>query len=421
MPHSLAARRARRHRLPLIAIMAMIGAAITPVAAAPQAPAPLASVSLQSALDRALLANPTITAARLQRAVDAAGVGVARERPNPDVTFEAAKDAPRKAFGGSVPIELGGKRQRRIDVAQAGVSAAEADLERVIAEVQNDVRRAYFQAVAADRAVTLAEETRQLAQRARDAAKARADAGDVAQADVAQTDLALGGADDELIGARGEAAATHAELNTLLGQPATTSLTLTDDLLSGPAPTAEAAIAQATHANTAIVAIDRRIEEQTARRDLAKALQSPDVTAGGGVTWDAQPDFSVGWRLNFGVTLPLFTTHRAGVQVEDAELARLRAERDALVATVGGGVVAALARVQAARDRMTHFQNTTLPNITAVERYAQDSYNAGQTPLAALLQALQQTRDSRKVGLQVSLDYQLALADLERAMGVTIK
>ena len=420
MPRHSSARRVRFHGL-AVAVTAAIGMTLAPVAAAPQTPAPLSSVSLQSALDRALLANPTITAARLKRAVDLAGVGVARERPNPDVTFEAAKDAPKKAFGGSLPIELGGKRQRRIDVAQAGVAAAEADLDRVIAEVQNDVRRAYFQAVAADRAAALADDTRQLAVRARDAAKARADAGDVAQADVAQTELALAAADDELIGARGEAAATHAELNTLLGQPAETALILTDDLLSGPAPTAEAAIAQATRANTAIVAIDRRIDEQTARRDLARALQTPDLTAGGGVTWDAQPDFAVGWRLNVGVTLPLFATHRAGVQVEDAELTRLRAERDALVATVSGGVVAALARVQAARDRMTHFQNTTLPQIAAVERYAQDSYAAGQTPLAALLQALQQTRDSRRAGLQVSLDYQLALADLERAMGVTIK
>jgi outer membrane protein TolC len=51
----------------------------------------------------------------------------------------------------------------------------------------------------------------------------------------------------------------------------------------------------------------------------------------------------------------------------------------------------------------------------------QDGYSAGQTPLVTLLAALQQTRESRRKGLQAALDYQLALADLERAVGTRIR
>jgi cobalt-zinc-cadmium efflux system outer membrane protein len=321
----------------------------------------------------------------------------------------------------SIPIELGGKRARRIDVAQATVLTGDAEVDQIIADVLNDVRRAYFEAVAAERFVTLAEDTRTLAGRARDAARARFTAGDGSQADVAQSELALAAVDDGLIAARGEAAATKVELNALLGQPVGTPLTFADDLTGGAVPTLEAALAEAGGANRELQVLDHRIAEQTARRNLASAQRKSDLTVGGGLTLNAQPDFDFGWKANVGITLPILQSHQAGVAVEEAELARLHAERDALVARMTGGVAAALARVSSARDRMTHFQSVTSPLTVDVDRYAQASYTGGQTPLLGLIVLLQQTRDIRKGGITASLEYQIALADLEKAMGTTIR
>ena len=52
---------------------------------------------------------------------------------------------------------------------------------------------------------------------------------------------------------------------------------------------------------------------------------------------------------------------------------------------------------------------------------AEESYRSGQTGLPAYLQTLQAARDIRRGALQAGLDYQLALADLERAMGIALK
>ena len=121
------------------------------------------------------------------------------------------------------------------------------------------------------------------------------------------------------------------------------------------------------------------------------------------------------------MALPLFTRHRAGVVVEDKELTRLQAERTALAASVAAEVVAAIARAFAAREQMRRFETESLPRVLVLERMAQDGYNSGQTGLVVLLQALQQARDIRQRGVQASLDFQSALADLERAMGVPHK
>ena len=66
---------------------------------------------------------------------------------------------------------------------------------------------------------------------------------------------------------------------------------------------------------------------------------------------------------------------------------------------------------------MTRYQATILPLALESERQAQAAYTGGQTGLPALVQALQTARDTRQRGLQAGLDYQHALADLERAIG----
>src|SRR4030095_1822769 len=97
-----------------------------------------------------------------------------------------------------------------------------------------------------------------------------------------------------------------------------------------------------------------------------------------------------------------------------------RAERDARAAEITGAVAAALARASAARQSLERYQNEILPNSLQVEQMADESYRAGQTGLPAYLQTLQAAREIRQRAVQAGLDYQIALADLERAMGTPL-
>lgn len=400
------------------ALACWLGMSGTLLAQTPAAVSPL-GLTLGDAITRALAVNPTIAAARLQRPIDMAGVAVARERLNPEIAYEASKETPRQAIGATVPLELGGKRQRRIDLATSTIAVNEADLARVIAEVRNEVRRAYFDAAAAALQVQIAIDVRALAQRARDAANARVTAGDVPQSDLTQSDLALASSENELVAARGEADATLAELNVLIGRPAETPADLSDTLTGGAMLTRDEALALAARSNTDLQLLDRRIAEQTARINLAKALTAPDVAVGSTFTYDAEPEFQYGWRLGVSATVPVFTKHRAGVLVEESGLARLQGERTAAVTRMQGTVVAAMMRATAAREQMTRYQSSILPLALESERQAQAAYSGGQTGLPALVQALQTARETRQRGLQAGLDYQRALADLERAIGAS--
>src|SRR4051794_17866494 len=117
--------------------LARIGACLAFLSAARSAAAqpPANALTLQGAMDRALLAGPAIVAARLSRAINVAGLALASERLNPEATVELEKETPKQSFGIAVPFELGGKRSKRIAVGQATIRAGEAELAATIAQV----------------------------------------------------------------------------------------------------------------------------------------------------------------------------------------------------------------------------------------------------------------------------------------------
>ncbi len=182
-------------------------------AAAGQGPSIL---SLNDAMARALEANRTILAARTARAIDLAGVQAAGQRPNPDVSFEYAKETPHWAFTGAMPLDLSGKRQRRLDVANATLAVTEAETARITTDVRAEVRRAYYMAVGATRRVANAQELEAIQSRARDAAQDRFQTGAAPRLEALQASLALAQAQNEVAVARGDLNAARADLNALL-------------------------------------------------------------------------------------------------------------------------------------------------------------------------------------------------------------
>ena len=398
----------------IVALLALASSSATA-----QSP-PGATLTLQAALDRALAANPTIAAARLRGPIDVAGLAVARERLNPEASIELQKETPKQSYGFSVPLELGGKRAKRIAVGEATVRAGEAEIAVVIAQVRNDVRRSYFGLLVAETRLSLMQEMRDISVRARDAAQQRFDAGGAPRLEVMQAELALASADNDAAAARGEADGARAELNALLAQPLDTAITLSSAFDSGTSLTREAALALAHDANTELRVIDRQIETQRARLALAGALRTPDLVPSAALTHGAAPEFDYGWRAGVAVAVPIFTTHAAGVQLEQGTLDQLSAQRQASLARIDAIVSSAAVLAQTRRQLYVRYRDEIVPLAQQVEQVAQDSYQLGQTGIVSLLQALQSSRDVRLRSLDAASQFQNSLADLERAIGAPL-
>jgi outer membrane protein, heavy metal efflux system len=278
------------------------------------------TLTLSDAMSRAAGANRTIIASRLSRPVDLAGVRAASQRPNPEVSVEAERETPHWAFGAGVPIEISGKRQRRIDLAQATLAVSEAETARVLADVRNEVRRAYYTAVAALRRGEIAQDLETIAGRARDAAQDRFQSGAAPRLEALQAQLAFAQAQNDTVSARADTAAARAELNALLAFDSAAAPALTDPFERSVVPATAEAAAAALAGNAELQVLTRQIDAERARVALARAMRRPDPTVSATLVYDSPPEFTFGWRLGAAVALPLFTTGQAEVAIADATL-----------------------------------------------------------------------------------------------------
>jgi cobalt-zinc-cadmium efflux system outer membrane protein len=400
-----------------LATPGLLVALLAPWPAFAQAPS-TAPLTLAAALERAMTANPAILAAQGRRAIGTAGVAVAGERLNPEGRVELDRDTPRQAYTLAVPLELGGKRSRRLAVAEATVRTTDAEIVQVVAETRNAVRRAYFDRAVAEARLALFADLQTITTRVRDAAQQRFDAGDAPRLEVLQAQLALAQAETQVTGARGTAIAARMQLNALLGMPVDAATSLAPPALEAPM-TYDAALARAKAASAELAVIDRRLDEQRARLALAKALRAPDITPEGSVTrgFGEGAEFQTGWKAAVAVTMPLFTSHKAGVVLEESTLSQLTAERAAAEARIASDVAAATAVADAQRQQFVRYRDQIIPQAIQVENLANDAYRLGQTGIAAYLLALQATRDVRLAALQAEAELQTALTDLEKAIG----
>ncbi len=354
------------------------------------------SLTLQAAMDRALTANPTIAAARLTSAINLAGRALAGERLNPEATVEFEKETPKQAYGFALPLELGGKRAKRIAVSEATIRAGEAELTATIAQVRNEVRRAYYEVLVADARLLVLREMRDLAQRVRDTAQARFDAGDAPRLEVLQASLVLAAAENETIAVQGTSVAARTRLNALIGQPLDTSQRLSTSLDAGGPVEVDAALNLARTGSAELALLDRQIEQQRARLALAHALRTPDLVPTATLTHDAEPEFTYGWRAGRRRDAPDLHDSLGGrrSRANHARPARWPSGRPRFSASTGE-VTAAAAAAEAHRQTYIRYRDLILPQAQQVEQLAQDSYQLGQTGIASLLQSLQASRDLR--------------------------
>lgn len=378
---------------------------------------PAGGLTFESALSRAAAASPRIVAARARLPVARAGRAIAAERPNPELRLEIERETPTRAYGVAVPLELGGKRPARMSVVEAAVRTGEAELEATLADLRADVRRAYFACAVDEARLALLGELRDLGSRGRAAAQARFEAGSAPRLELVQAELALAQVDNDVTAARAASRAARTTLNALLGNPLDDAAPLESALDTGPIPDPDEAVRQALAGNGELSVLQRRVEEQAARVALARAMRTPDVIAEATLTRDAAPEFDTGWRVALTATLPLFTTHAAGVRLEEVTLASARAELDAARTRVTAGVAATATLARAQYEQYTRYRDQILPQARDVERMAEDAYALGQSGITGFLQAVQVARETRLRALQAAADFQDTLADLDRAIG----
>jgi outer membrane protein TolC len=176
-------------------------------------------------------------------------------------------------------------------------------------------------------------------------------------------------------------------------------------------------------------AADALIERGERSIALARKNYWPDFMVGGGLVnvgrsesaaMPAPPDSGKNaWTISVGVSLPIWRDKlRAGVRQASEETTAQQQGRAKLVNDLELDVRDQVSRLQMLADQIQLFQDVLIPQASEGQRSTEAAYETGQVGVLDLL-------DSERVLLEVRLanerqraDYLVALAELERAIGV---
>ena len=310
----------------------------------------------------------------------------------------------------SVPLDLGGRRGKRITAAEAGIEHARAASAQVERETVAAAVAAYYAALHAQRRLLLAEERVRLATASEDIARARARAGDVAEFEVNLARGEVARANSAVVTARAGEAAARARLAVALGIPAGV-LAVAGELAD------RSSLDQTTgevRARPDVRTLAKEVDLARAEEAVAKAERWPSLDLRGSFEREQGTNAVIG---GLTVELPVLARGQG-----DAARARARARR----ATTALELQTALAQTEIDSARQTYeatvaaaaiLEREALPLSLENETSAAAAYRAGKLELAELLLIRREVLDTRREHLDRLLDAALAAVDLWSARG----
>lgn len=283
-----------------VALVAALLLLVPATAAADGAPAlPAKKLDLASYLADVVAGNWDLAAARTGIAVADAQIGIAKTFPDPvltgglqqvDVTGQPNPTGTMLAL--SLPVQIGGQRGSRIDVATTGKQAAEADANDAQRTLRATAKNAYVDALHARLVLDRKKRTQASVERIVAVNEVRLQAGDVAQTAFIQSRIEAAQFQAQVLAADGDVRARDLALVVLLGKNAPSPpppLELSGDLAASAQKSfmADALVADALAKRPDLIAAKRRVDQAKNAISLARSNRVPDVT------------FSAFWQHNF--------------------------------------------------------------------------------------------------------------------------
>lgn len=366
------------------------------------APAPAADLTLSAAVRRFLERNPEASAERETLEVARRNLRQAGRLPNPTLHFSQEGFSPERSEAGffrdqefilwaSQPLELGGKRGRRRNLAELEVALAQARFDDFVRRKTLSIAGLWIEAFYAQERFTLLDQLTKDFRQLLMVHRQRLEEGEVSR--VAQLQLEA----EELTFVTATAAAERRrhtlwnQLAALIGweDPETPQLTLPP---LGPADTTPHRLQeQAVNQRPDLEA--SRLRERIAEAEwrLARAQAVPDLNLGGGY----KRDFGVNsFYLGFQIELPVFDRKAGAIGGKRAEWRRqsqLAAWEEIRVRSQVGRALETYANLLRTLERFGADYPEKLAEIVAVTRL---SYQEGEAGIHELLAVLRSRRDA---------------------------
>ena len=390
---------------------------------------PTGTLTLRGALSQALVRNPELGAASWDvRAAEARALQ-ASLRPNPELEVEAEEIARESGSAGlagaeaslvlSQVVELGGKRAKRVRVAQLDGELAGWDYETKRLEVFSAVAEAFIEVLAAQERAALADDMARLAERGYQTVAAKVKAGKEAPVEEDKARVELAASRIELAQAKRALAARRRALAALWGSRSATFSQVNGQLDAlAPVPPAEQ-LTPLLAQNPDVARWAAELRQREAALALEEASRVPDVTLSGGVAYFNETDDGA-FIVGVGLPLPLVDRNQGGIAEARAKLAKAREEQRAAEVRAHTELGEACEELASSHEEASALKAEVLPAAQRAFDAAQEGYRQGKFGYLEVLDAQRTLFEARQKLIEALASYHSAVASVERLVGRTL-
>lgn len=372
---------------------------------------PAEPLTMAAAIRLALESNPTIAAARREIEATEAQVLQGSLRPNPgfSVATENASRVSRSASAQvELPIERGDKRAARVDAAQRGRDVAVSDLSGRQLKVRAAVMAAFFDVLAAQELLALAQDSAALARRATDIAAKRVAAGKVSPVEETKARVAEASVRVSLTQAQSELRNARRRLASWWGNPSPRFSEAQGDVDLMPSLPDPDAIEQRLSTSPLLERARLELERRKSLVNVEQSKTVQDFTVSVGVQ---RREESQREQMMVGISVPIPLYNRNQGNLLEA-LRREDKARDELVATritLASEAYQVVERLSARRQEAELLRDEVLPGAKSAYEAATIGFENGKFSFLEVL-------DAQRTFFSAKSQYLNALAALHRAM-----
>jgi cobalt-zinc-cadmium efflux system outer membrane protein len=405
-----------RSRLKKTAWVVMVSGGLL-LAGAPFANA--STLTLDQALQTAFAGNPDLAAAQWEIAIAEGDRQQAGLIPNPEVSWEAEdtrRDSRTTTVMLSQPIELGGKRGARIDVASRAQDAAAIELQRKRNALRADVIQAFTSAQTAQQRSQLSRQSLQLAEHGLRVALGRIEAGksspvEGTRAQVQRSEVRL-----ELSRAERDQANAYQQLAQVMGAPIPTSTTVQTATQSMPAVPPPTRLLERLNETAELRLATLQIDQREASLGLEKAQRIPDLTVSIGSQYSELERERVN-VVGLSMPIPLFNRNQGNVLAAARRTDQARDLRNATELRLRSEIQTTLEQWQTANGEVQVFNQTILPAAQRAVDSATRGFEMGKFGFLDVLDAQRTLISARTQYIQAVAEATDARVRIERIFG----
>jgi cobalt-zinc-cadmium efflux system outer membrane protein len=318
----------------------------------------------------------------------------------------------------SLLIELGNKRQSRINYATANIKAQAIQYQNTRLALLATTGERYYEALKFQTLLSLNSERHQVVSQALKAIKQRADAGAVSQADVTRMRYALSQVELDKAKLNSEFERARLSLNELWGEQHSYT-NFAGNMTTLISLKSEQGLLNAVNQAPDFAMLQQQYLQQAANLTLQKANGQSDINVGAGVSYNQQNDTS-SLLFSFSMPLQLSNSNSGNIEAANSQLALLRDQQGQLRIQLRQQVRTLYTYYQGKTLQVQLLSEQVIPQAQTLIEQSLKSYQRGQISVLQLLDAQQALFDSKRALINTyAALYQTHLA-LERLTGQSL-